>query len=1018
MQIRLKEDKLHLRKLALKLASFIGLEEDSLKSPIISSNESSEEFLIEDGDFNINKNKGRIEISISKDDYDRAFNKIIMDIFSYQEEDFDIVKKDDLKEQSMFLDGIYADEFFKRYTRINCNPNDLNFEEFKILCEIVRRKAMDVNSLDISFSSNDFEFEKADFDEILFGEKTKVLYKDFDTFFKLLTDENLERAEFITNRVFRENSYELQFTKAAARSKEIYIDKTYDSNLKAYKDLFKELKIESYKNKEVFKRKDYEFPWERDILLEKLKKYKDIDSIRCAISEPLEVRKELEGELKKSIKGKVQVIDSYKSGFSWIEDYILPDLIGKEVDEIEIYWSYMKGADFSDEAGAVPSYKNQGTGDENKFLDLPIRYLQELYPIDDILAKELSIDRDRIKFINKDMEDSYEIIAKSKGRVVLRDTYKVILSERPYLDDFKRMGLVHPHTGYFEITIGDKKTIETFKTDLENVWDTYQNILSEIGKNIENKNLKEDSQPFFAELYMDISLSETDKNLNIRQDRISSIDHFHEDLYFVGLDYFKTLGQKMNAGNFDSPGLILPFIHNRKGNVKFEVELRNFLDTKPFVIKDSKKEYLDMNISYKLLGYRYENGPKLIIECSLNGEELEIYSKILNRGLSKFSDLKIKALIINGKEYEVCEKYKLHKKAPAFDEKVLNHEDICALNDSLRSNRDLKINYIAKSFMGRDIESIEFNVDDDFTPTFKRTMKKPTMYINERHHANEVSSSNSCYELTEKLLEEKELLKKVNVVLIPMENPDGSYIHSLLIKEHPNWIFHIARFNALGKEFAHEYFKEDSIHTEAEAMVEIFYRHLPDIYCDNHGVPHHEWAQPFSGYTAPAYKGFWLPRSLIYGYFWYPKEEEYSDNYKLCEELQDVIADSINKDDLMHKMNLDMQDRFEKYAHALLPKMFPTGYYKDIIFYWIGFDTNRDHRYLSIRYPEITKVGFTSEVIDETADGEFLKLCSKAHTAHNLDTIKFISQKEILFDRKINTKCGGRIYRNRRRTKW
>ncbi|WP_276907851.1 hypothetical protein, partial [Peptoniphilus duerdenii] len=89
MQIRLKEDKLHLRKLALKLASFIGLEEDSLKSPIISSNESSEEFLIEDGDFNINKNKERIEISISKDDYDIAFNKIIMDIFSYQEEDFD-----------------------------------------------------------------------------------------------------------------------------------------------------------------------------------------------------------------------------------------------------------------------------------------------------------------------------------------------------------------------------------------------------------------------------------------------------------------------------------------------------------------------------------------------------------------------------------------------------------------------------------------------------------------------------------------------------------------------------------------------------------------------------------------------------------------------------------------------------------------------------------------------------------------------------------------------------------------
>ena len=60
MQIRLKEDKLHLRKLALKLASLIGLEEDSIKGPLITSNESSEEFLIEDGNFNIKENNGKI----------------------------------------------------------------------------------------------------------------------------------------------------------------------------------------------------------------------------------------------------------------------------------------------------------------------------------------------------------------------------------------------------------------------------------------------------------------------------------------------------------------------------------------------------------------------------------------------------------------------------------------------------------------------------------------------------------------------------------------------------------------------------------------------------------------------------------------------------------------------------------------------------------------------------------------------------------------------------------------------
>lgn len=48
--------------------------------------------------------------------------------------------------------------------------------------------------------------------------------------------------------------------------------------------------------------------------------------------------------------------------------------------------------------------------------------------------------------------------------------------------------------------------------------------------------------------------------------------------------------------------------------------------------------------------------------------------------------------------------------------------------------------------------------------------------------------------------------------VISMENPDGSEIHKRLAKEHPNWIFHIARFNVLGKEFGHEYFKKETIH--------------------------------------------------------------------------------------------------------------------------------------------------------------------------------------------------------------
>ena len=51
-----------------------------------------------------------------------------------------------------------------------------------------------------------------------------------------------------------------------------------------------------------------------------------------------------------------------------------------------------------------------------------------------------------------------------------------------------------------------------------------------------------------------------------------------------------------------------------------------------------------------------------------------------------------------------------------------------------------------------------------------------------------------------------------------MENVDGAALHYELQKEHPYWKLHVSRFNALGKEFYHEHFRQDTIHTEAMGL--------------------------------------------------------------------------------------------------------------------------------------------------------------------------------------------------------
>ena len=97
--------------------------------------------------------------------------------------------------------------------------------------------------------------------------------------------------------------------------------------------------------------------------------------------------------------------------------------------------------------------------------------------------------------------------------------------------------------------------------------------------------------------------------------------------------------------------------------------------------------------------------------------------------------------------------------------------------------------------------------------------------INTRHHANEVSGTNEAFMLLRKLLTDekyKNLPDEMNLVLVPMENVDGTAIHYELQKDNPTWKFHVARFNAVGKEFYYEHFVDETIHREARGLKRLF----------------------------------------------------------------------------------------------------------------------------------------------------------------------------------------------------
>ena len=117
------------------------------------------------------------------------------------------------------------------------------------------------------------------------------------------------------------------------------------------------------------------------------------------------------------------------------------------------------------------------------------------------------------------------------------------------MDEYPQMGKVHPATGYVKAEIdGQEVFYQTVRTDMEEIWDVYQKeVLPDCRRYIEEKTggkISADLQPFFHELRLDVTASEPDYATGSREDLISSLDALHEDMYFVGSDYFKNYGVK------------------------------------------------------------------------------------------------------------------------------------------------------------------------------------------------------------------------------------------------------------------------------------------------------------------------------------------------------------------------------------------------------------------------------------------------------------------------------------------
>ena len=339
---------------------------------------------------------------------------------------------------------------------------------------------------------------------------------------------------------------------------------------------------------------EFEVPSEVDEFWTKLRtkvvpglKKRPTVTVEARLSEPPEVRARVAEAAKAELvragadekSTSVTVLSAYKQGYSWLYDVVRPALAGKAVDTITIRFA---------EVGPPAGWKQQG-------MFAPTRWLLELYPIDEILAKELNVDLNKIRFEMRPIgSPAYEVIATAAGGAeLLRRPFDPKFVERPFFDRFPDYEHVRVTTGWIKIDVAGRVVAdERIETDPERFWDHFQSKtlpalydhVMTLGK---GKPRPEDA-PFFGELTVDLTLSEPEYRLPVDQEQIASMEALHEEIYFNTLHFFDVMGRFTRGAALAYPGRVIPIVHPKSDGKagRAKISVTGFDAPRPSVVVD------------------------------------------------------------------------------------------------------------------------------------------------------------------------------------------------------------------------------------------------------------------------------------------------------------------------------------------------------------------------------------------------------------------------------------------------
>lgn len=768
-------------------------------------------------------------------------------------------------------------------------------------------------------------------------------------------------------------------------------------------------------------------------------------------SAPLPARQKLQTEMEllataSDLQMDVLVMPSHKSGLAWVREQQVPILAKLAVASIDLAFT-----EFRPEAPDV------------RWLDLPTRWLQEWFPVKEVICTELALEPSQVHLTMKSpgklahQVADYRLTAHANDGSVLHDAvFSVLYAEREYLAGMPDQGLVHPSTAGFLLKSQNVHRHWAVPTDEELFWDFHQKRVLPALRchvlDVTRGRPTPDGEPYFERLEIDGAFGWPDEPLPLYEEFISVGEALHEDLYFNTLDYLAAMGEQFCGRPIAAAGQVLPFMHDymtMDGTPCAHMRPRALVNLfawpypayfpehgivagdrhdlpKAEVISISRLQVADGgdHVSVVVIQAQYENylaaefAARVLDRWRLDGGSLlglpphvrvEVQFCVGPALITSINLLGSTTSLISGAE------------PVATCSRIVGLEQLDDRLTELHGLPGVRVWQLGVTYQGRPGWAVDVTLPQaqgqTHTARSKLTLQKPTCVVIARHHANEVSSTTAALDLAEDLASDpafRSLLSRINVVFLPIANPDGAALHYRLMAEHPHWKHHAARYNAAGKEFSSDQFDPDTQFGEALFRHTIWERWLPDAIVDNHGVPSHEWCQPFAGYNSPPRfrVSYHVVQAMVYGIIHYADTLEIPTHRTAAMSLRSCVAAAVAGTPWLHERNQRWLASYEAYGHRWLPEVSPMNVQGGMLFFYQGIDPAQQPatwRSFALRYPTITLIDWITEVADETAQGAYLEKCAQAHRIANLAMFRLVASSAQKIARQITHLPNGRI---------